>query len=374
MDALTILGAILGLGLLIVVHEAGHFVVARLCGMRVERFSIGFGPGILRWRSKGGTLFQLAPIPFGGFVEIKGMAIHEDVDPDDKAAYPNRPVWQRIATIFAGPGTNYLFAVVLAFVLFNCAGVNKRTVYYGVDAPEAGFDAVGKLQRGDRILAVDDAPIYYVDPAGKPGHLCVPLAKVGASDGVAKLSIVRAGKPMTVDVKLKFDDLKNLKDPEPKPGPNTPKECVGPRWRLGIKLQQQQDRTDVGVPEAAWLAVRYPFDYTVVYFQGIYEVINGREEAKVTGPVGMTQMIKKHIEEGWIAALNLLIALNILLAIMNLFPLPGLDGGRLAFLGYELVTRRRANPKVETTVHMVGILILMVILVMVTVKECRGLF
>src|SRR5258705_4897125 len=94
-------GAIFGLGLLIVVHEAGHFVVARLCGMRVERFSIGFGPGILKWRSKKGTVFQIAPVPFGGFVEIKGMNIAEDVDPDDKFAYPNRPVLQRIATIFA---------------------------------------------------------------------------------------------------------------------------------------------------------------------------------------------------------------------------------------------------------------------------------
>ena len=93
-----VLGAILALGLLIIVHEAGHFFVGRWCGMRIERFSIGFGPGLVKWRSKKGTLFQLAPVPFGGFVEIKGMNIAEDVDPDDKQAYPNRPVWQRIAT------------------------------------------------------------------------------------------------------------------------------------------------------------------------------------------------------------------------------------------------------------------------------------
>ena len=83
------LGPILALGVLIIVHEAGHFFVARWCGMRVERFSIGFGPAIAKWRSKRGSLFQLAPIPFGGFVEIKGMNIAEDVDPDDKEAYPN---------------------------------------------------------------------------------------------------------------------------------------------------------------------------------------------------------------------------------------------------------------------------------------------
>jgi regulator of sigma E protease len=143
---------------------------------------------------------------------------------------------------------------------------------------------------------------------------------------------------------------------------------------LGIKPEIQSDRVDVGIAKSAWFALRFPFDFTIKYFDGIYEVIRGREKAEVRGPVGMTQMIKSQIEAGWIAAIKLLIMLNILLAIMNLFPLPGLDGGRLAFLGYELVTRRRANPKVETTVHMVGILILMVILVMLTVKECRALF
>ena len=84
--------AILALGFLIVVHEGGHYFVARWCKMRIERFSIGFGPGILKRKSKKtGTTFQLAPIPFGGFVEIRGMNIAEDVDPEDKHAYPNRP-------------------------------------------------------------------------------------------------------------------------------------------------------------------------------------------------------------------------------------------------------------------------------------------
>src|SRR5580765_4366077 len=116
--------AILALGFLIVVHEGGHYFVARWCKMRIERFSIGFGPGILKRKSKKtGTTFQLAPIPFGGFVEIRGMNIAEDVDPDDKYAYPNRPVWQRFVTIFAGPATNYLSAIVIAFLLYTCHGM-----------------------------------------------------------------------------------------------------------------------------------------------------------------------------------------------------------------------------------------------------------
>src|ERR1700689_1168278 len=115
--------AILSLGFLIIVHEGGHYFIARRCGMRIERFSIGFGPGILKHASKKtGTIFQLAPIPFGGFVEIRGMNIAEDVDPDDRFAYPNRPAWQRFATIFAGPATNYVSAIALALALYTCHG------------------------------------------------------------------------------------------------------------------------------------------------------------------------------------------------------------------------------------------------------------
>src|ERR1043165_8940067 len=148
---MQVLLAILALGFLIVVHEAGHYFVARWCRMRVERFSIGFGPGILKRRAKNGTVFQLAPIPFGGFVEIRGMNIAEDVDPDDAQAYPNRPAWQRFLTILAGPATNYVSAIFLAFALYTCQGEPGNTYY--VASLSQGYDAIGKLEPGDRIVA-----------------------------------------------------------------------------------------------------------------------------------------------------------------------------------------------------------------------------
>ena len=373
MSVFYILGAILGLGLLIIVHEAGHFVVARMCGMRVERFSIGFGPGILRWRSKGGTLFQIAPIPFGGFVEIKGMAIAEDVEPDDRHAYPNRPVWQRIATIFAGPGTNWLTAIIMAFGLFTCGGIPERTAYYGVDELDPKFDAAKQLKPGDRLLAINDNPIYLVGPDGKTTQLCVETAKLeetAAQGKPAQIKIRRDGKEMTVPVMPLFDEMK-----DEKPDPKLPPECNGPRYRLGINAYRaQRDRVDVGIVAAAGHAVTWPAEIATLHVTGLFQVISGQVKGELVGPVGITTRIKQEIESGWITALQMLIFLNVVLAIMNLLPLPGLDGGRLAFLGYELVTRRRANAKVETTVHMVGILILMVVLMMVTFKECRALF
>lgn len=367
MSAFYILGAILGLGLLIVVHEAGHFIVARLCGMRVERFSIGFGPAVLRWRTRAGTLFQLAPIPFGGFVEIKGMAIAEDIEPDDKAAYPNRPVWQRIATIFAGPATNWLTAVVLAFGLFTCAGIPESTAYFGVNELSPDFDAATKLKKGDRLIAINDTPIYYQSPDGTFVQLCTITSKLGP--GPAKVSIIRDGQPMDVMITPKFEEPKGEKADA-----STPKECRGPRTLLGIKgFQEHRDRVDVGLVGAAGNAVRWPARIATNQIGGLVMVIRGQAEGKLVGPLGITGNIKKQIEAGWISAVAMLIYLNVVLAIMNLLPLPGLDGGRLAFLGYELVTRRRANAKVETTIHMVGIMILMVVLVMVTFKECREL-
>ena len=344
---MSTLWAILAVGALIVVHEAGHFVVARLCGMKVERFSIGFGPALLSWRRrKEGTLFQLAPIPFGGFVEIKGMNIVEDVDPTDAAAYPNRPAWQRFVTIFAGPATNYLFAVVLALILFGvfCKDAEK-TAIYTVDSTEEGFDAFGKLEKGDRFVAVNGDPLVR--------SLSDVVAEIG--DGEAVFTVDRGGQ--SVDVKMH------------------PKKDDEGRYRLGVglKVTVPTERHAIGFGRAIKESIIYPFAQTKLILVGLYEWISGKQEGRVSSVVGITQVVKHAIEESWVAAVELLMILNVYLGLINLFPLPALDGGRLVFLSYEMVTRRRANPKLEATIHMVGVLVLAVLLVVVTVNDCRHL-
>src|SRR3954471_23164932 len=122
----SILIAIVGLGLLIVLHEGGHFLVARLCGMRVERFSIGFGP-TLRGFKRGGTTFQVAPIPLGGFVQITGLNPNEEFDHNDPHVYPNRPRWMRLLTILAGPAANYFTACVLMLFVLLAYGLPSKT-------------------------------------------------------------------------------------------------------------------------------------------------------------------------------------------------------------------------------------------------------
>ncbi len=344
--------AILALGFLIVVHEAGHYFVARWCKMRVERFSIGFGPGILKRRSKKtGTVFQLAPIPFGGFVEIRGMNIAEEVDPDDAHAYPNRPAWQRFVTIFAGPATNYLSAIVLAMFLFTCHGVDQAQPNYHVAEVLADHDAAGKLEKMDVILKVDGEPLV----AGDRRTL---TERVNEKKGAPiKLTVRRGPQELDVEITPKLVKDDNGKD----------------TYRLGIK-HSRFILTEIGVLEAAWYSIKYPIVQTEVIIGGLYGIIVGTEEADPGGPVRIVDEFRKAFTHSWVAGIQLLMVLSVYLGLFNLFPLPALDGGRLVFLGYEMVTRRRANPKIETMVHMGGIMLLGIVMILVTFNDCKNVF
>ena len=350
--------AIVALGFLIVVHEAGHYFVARWCGMRVERFSIGFGPGILKRRSrKTGTVFQLAPIPFGGFVEIRGMNIAEEVDPDDVHAYPNRPAWQRFVTIFAGPATNSLSAIVLAMFLFTCHGVDSKERYIHVADVLPDYDAVGKLERNDRILKVDGEPIL----AGVAPSLTERVMKKKGEP--VRLTIRRDAHELEVEIRPKLG-----KDDKGQPLLDKEKNQI---YLLGIRQFQRPDVVEVGVAEAAWHALKYPIEQTKVIVGGLYGIIVGTEKADPGGPVRIVDEFRKAFTYSLKTGIELLMMLSVYLGLFNLFPLPALDGGRLVFLGYEMVTRRRANPKIEAMVHMSGIMILGIVMILVTLNDCN---
>src|SRR5688572_24700994 len=274
---LAIVGAILAIGRLIVVHEAGHYCIARRCGMRVDRFSIGFGPPILKWR-RGETDFTLGPIPFGGFVQIHGMTLAEEVAPDDTRSYPNRPVWQRFLTIFAGPATNYIAAIVLAIILFAVAGVETGTSWYLVSGVSKDFDAHGKLEVGDRIVKLEDQPLYN----SYEGEIKTPLSQlVNESKGKPlNLTVLRDGKEVAVQIqpKLTVDKSDEAK----------PKEV----YRLGIELNIDPERVGVGPGRLIAESFTYPVVKTKQIAVGLYEIVTRKQKGEFYGPVGITTMIK----------------------------------------------------------------------------------
>jgi regulator of sigma E protease len=366
---------IIAVGFLIVVHEGGHYFVARWCQMRIERFSIGFGPGILKKTSKKtGTVFQIAPIPFGGFVEIRGMNIAEDVDPDDQHAYPNRPAWQRFVTIFAGPATNYLSAIALAMALYTCHGADSKQFAAVADVlPD--YDAHGKLASGDRILAVDRVPYLMTSGPTLP-------ERINAAKGApVTLTIERDGVQRDVQITPRRDNeafeparaqLGELARAAPALGPLTTQLLAtmpAPTWRIGVV--QQFAVVKVGVFEAGKQALWYPVAQTKQIGGMLYGIVFGSEKADPGGPIRMVEEFHRAFSSSWTHGIQLVMALSVYLGLFNLLPIPALDGGRLVFLAYELVTRRRANPKIEAMVHMAGIMALGVLMIFVFIVDVR---
>jgi regulator of sigma E protease len=383
----------MALAFLIVVHESGHYFVARWCKMKVDRFSIGFGPAIpgFKWISKTGTQFQLAPLPFGGFVEIRGMNILEEVDPEDHNAYPNRPTWMRFVTIFAGPATNYISAIILAFGLFMCHGVDTKERYYTVAEVMDGFDASAKLKERDRVTAVDGTTVHTHRDWKGPSLSALVNAKKG---GPVVLSVQRDGTAFDVTITPKLGyrgELeywhagihegvnKRLLDVPIAARPA----IIMSRDRtkqphqlflLGILYSSVADTVDVGFFDSIRRAFIYPVDQTQRIGEGLYMIVTRQADADAGGPIRIMSEFKRAFEEGWVEFVKLLMLLSVYLGLFNLLPLPALDGGRLVFLTYELVTRRRPNAKIEATVHMTGIMIILVAMILVFVKDIGRLF
>jgi regulator of sigma E protease len=308
------------------------------------------------------------------------MNIVEDVDPEDRFAYPNRPAWQRFLTIFAGPATNYLSAIVLAFALYTCHGVESSWRWYAVADVNQGYDAYGKLQVDDRILEVDHEPLL-ADGTYSDGKRTITAGKslterVTAKHGApVTLTILRDGKKLEVTITPHRDvgpaqAMEAILDAKLRECCHSGLKHVGePRYLMGIMPRAETDALHVGIVTAAVGALEYPVEQTKAIATGIYHIFTGEEKADPGGPKRIFDEFSKAWQLGFLKGLQLLMVLSVYLGMFNLFPLPALDGGRLVFLGYEMVTRRRANPKIEAMVHMAGIMVLGVVMILVTLRD-----
>lgn len=337
---MSILVAILGLALLIVLHEGGHFLVARLCGMRVERFSIGFGNPLVSFK-RGDTIYQIAPIPLGGFVQITGLNPHEDFDRNDPYVYPNRPRWMRLAVLIAGPGANYLTACVLALGIF------------------LGFGALTSTSTVDEVVKGSPA-----EAAGlKSGDVLIEANGRQVSSSSPIRTIVQDAKGAPVAIKLKRGAEEKSVTITPRKDPATGDYLIG--------IRPGQLRQPVPVGEAVKQALVMPALVSVEMLKGIYEMITGKQKAALSGPVGIAREMAKAADKGAIDFLMLLMYLSIYLGLFNMLPLPALDGGRALFLGINALRRQDVNAKTEAAVHMVGLVLLLGVFVVVTFNDIK---
>jgi regulator of sigma E protease len=339
---LSMIVAIFGLALLIVVHEGGHFLVARLCGMRVERFSIGFGKPLVSFK-RGDTIFQISPIPLGGFVQITGLNPHEEFDANDPFVYPNRPRWQRLAVLVAGPGANYLTAVVIALVM--AVGFGKEVLTHTIAkvnkdsaAELAGLKAGDTLLEADGVVLSRERPVSKVvrESAGKPITFKVQRASGG---GVEPITV--AARP---------DGNEKI-------------------YRIGI--QTAPGFSPVPFRQAITESLVLPAVITGEILRGMYEMITGKQEANLSGPVGIAREMANAADQGAVVFLRILTMLSVYLGIFNLLPLPALDGGRVLFLGINSLPIKQVSAKTEAAVHMVGLLLLLGVFVVVTFKDIK---
>ncbi len=320
---MTIFVSILAIGFLILIHELGHFLVARGVGMKVEAFSIGFGPALLTVRGKK-TLYRVGLLPLGGYVRIAGMVPGDGTDQEDPASFMNKPAWQRFLVILAGPVVNWLFAfLLLSFLLLAGLPRQSSAPVLGSIADGSSASAVG-LHPGDRVVAVNGA-------------------KTESWGDIQKAINAHRGSPMRIEVERAGRSL-------------VFNATTGADGMLGVSPALEKVRYPF--PEALGVAFLQTGRVIGSAVEGIIGLVRGEQKAELVGPVGIVSETVQAAKMSATHLFSILVVISLALALMNLLPLPALDGGRLVFITIAMVRRRPVNPRLEAAIHAVGLLLL----------------
>ena len=296
---------ILAISMLVIIHEFGHYLVARAFGMRVMTYSIGFGPVLWKWRPKGSeTLFQVAAIPMLAYVQIAGMQPRDQLDPNDRGSYQNASPIARLFTIAAGPLANYLAASVLMFFGFMLGApyVLSDEASMKVNLQESGPAYVAGLRDGDRLVTIDGRPVktWQEIRGAVSGHAGEPI----------DVQYEREGKVDHVTV-----------TPIAKGQKNEGMILIAPPRKL-MRVS--------GVREAAVMSVTEPPKVVVDLVEHLGLILTGREKFAGTGPVGIVKEGARAVHEGTGDGLHFLGLLSAYLGGFNLMPFPPLDGSHIA--------------------------------------------
>ncbi len=344
--------AIIIFGVLITTHELGHFIAAKLSGVKVNEFAVGMGPALFK-KQKGETLYALRVLPIGGY-----CAMDEDVASEDPRSFSNQSVWKRLLILISGAAMNFLtgFIVLLFIVPSSMAFLTPTITGFFEGSPYQGESA---LMEGDTFYKIDGQRVYF------SSNITMLL---GRNDSETHdLVIIRDGE------KLELDDFTLT------PVDYTIDGKTVHKYGLNFGVKQ----------EGVGAALRYTWDcskdFVRMVWMGLSDLVTGAVGLKdLSGPVGIVEIINdvgENSETSSAAAVNIgylaaFIAVN--LAVMNLLPLPALDGGRVLFLGItaviEKISKKKLNPKYEGYVHAAGMVLLLGLMAVVMFNDIYKLF
>ncbi len=331
--------ALLVFGLIIFVHELGHFLAARATGIRVLEFAMGFGPKLVGWRRKE-TDYSLRLLPLGGYCKFEG----EDESSGDPRAFTNAPVWKRFLSIFAGPAMNFVLAYLTVAIFFLAIGFVHtfpiiQSVTPGMTAEAAGFLA------GDRVTALNGQPIENSEAGAKR---LSELIGAGRPENPVTLTVDRGGQKLDITV--------------------APQLAEEGRYRIGIELAGSVSHSLGG---SLIMAGRDIYEVTGLMLGALKGLIfRGEGFQDTMGPVGIVSFMTDEISQGNIATIvNLIMIISLNVGLINLLPLPALDGGRLVFLLIEAVRRKPIKPEYEGWVHAAGFFVLIGLILVFTYRD-----
>lgn len=354
---ISIIYFILILGLIVLVHEFGHFIFAKMFGVHVYEFSIGMGP--LVWSTKklqekkkksgkkvSETQYSIRLIPIGGYVQLAGEGSEEDKKIKKEKLLMNKPIWQRFLIMFFGAGNNFILAfLVLVISALIFGSPETSTIVQSVI--ENSPMALAGIQSGDKILKIN-------------GKTTKTLEDI-------QLYLATAGEKET-----KFDVLRNDKTYTYKITPLTGEAAEEAGYKFGIQYNNTLERGFIR-------SIKYGFTKFYAITRQIFitfrELFTGGVSVKqLSGPVGIYTAVDQTRNAGWYSVLNLIALLSINVGIMNLIPLPAFDGGRIFFLLIEKLRGKPVNPDTENLIHNIGFYLLLALLIYVTFNDILRLF
>ncbi len=350
----TTIAFIVVLGVLIFFHELGHFLVARACGVGVEKFSLGFGPRMVG-KTVGRTDYRISAIPLGGYVKMVGEEPDAELpEADIPFSFTHKPVWQRILIVGAGPTFNLFLAVLIFWLIFMTAG--KIILQPTVGKVEKGTPAYqAGLQKGDRITAINGQPVEDWEAMAE---------MVGGSQGRALTFTIRRGEHrLTREIQ-----------PEKKVTQNLFGEDIE-RYLIGISAGRDLINKRLNPIAALGESLYQSYDMTRLTVLSIVKLIEGTVSTKTLGgPIMIAQLTGEQAKQGMMNLAYFVALLSINLGILNFLPIPILDGGHLLFFFIEAVMGHPVNLKTREIAQQAGLFLLILLMIFVFYNDIARLF